>query len=37
MTLTRRIAILAIAAMPALAFAQAPAPEKSHPKICNAK
>ena len=37
MTLTRRIAILAIAAIPALAFAQAPAPEKSQPKSCTAK
>jgi cyclophilin family peptidyl-prolyl cis-trans isomerase len=37
MTLSRRIAILALAALPAVALAQAPAPEKSQPQGCSAK
>ena len=37
MNLLRRIAIVAIAAIPAMALAQAPAPEKSQPKGCSAK
>ena len=36
MTITRRIAILAIATIPAMALAQAPAPEKSQPQSCTA-